>query len=269
MTRNDAKPGWDVDRADDPQAYVRYLDAASARAHVHDVKERSYHQMEARPGQRLLDAGCGVGDDARALARLVNPDGSVVGLDASAVMIAEARQRSEGQDLPVEFLQGDCQTLPFPDGVFDGCRAERVFQHIPDPDVALAEMIRVARSGAMIEVVDADHGMMALNGQNHDLTQRMLGVWSGGIKNGWIGRQLPGMFARHGLLGISVIPTASVHTAFEPHRVALRRCADIAIRRGVVSADEAAAFLDDLEELDRRGEFFHSGVIFSVAGRKS
>lgn len=268
MTQDESKSGWNVDRADDPQAYVRYLDAASARSSVQAVKERSYRQMEARSGQRLLDVGCGVGDDARALARLVSPDGAVVGLDASAVMVAEATRRSEGPDLAVEFIQGDCQAIPFPDETFDGCRAERLFQHITDPELALAELIRVARPGAMIVVVDTDHGMMALNGSDRDLTQRILGAWASAITNGWMGRQLPGLFARHDLRDISIIPTATAHTALEPHRGALRRCADIAMRRGVISPDEAAAFLDELEALDQRGEFFLSGVIFSVAGRK-
>lgn len=268
MADDKAKPGWIVDRADDPQVYVRYLDAASARTSVQTVKERSYLQLEARPGQRLLDAGCGVGGDARALARLVSPGGSVVGLDSSAVMIAEATRRSEGLALLVEFVQGDCQALPFPDGAFDGCRAERVFQHIPDPEAALAEMVRVARPGAMIVVVDSDHGMTALNGGDRDLTRRILSVWSEAITNGWIGRQLPGLFARHGLRDISVVPTASAHTALEPHRGALRRSADVATRRGAITPDEAAAFMDELDALDRRGEFFLSGVIFSVAGRK-
>ena len=156
----------------------------------------------------------------------------------------------------------------FPDDAFDGCRAERVFQHIANPEAALAEMVRVTRPGGVIVVIDADHGMLAVNGGNRELTRRILSVWSDAITNGWIGRQLPGLFARHGVRDVSILPSASVHTAIGSHRGALRRCADVAARRGVVSADEAAAFMEDLEALDRRGEFFLSGAIFSVAGRK-
>ena len=261
--------GWDVDRASDPQAYVRFLDRAGGRPRIQALREQSYAQLEARPGLRLLDAGCGVGDDARALARLVSPGGAVVGLDASAVMVAEAAQRSDGLGLAVEFAQGDIQALPFADATFDGCRAERVFQHVADPEAALRELVRVARSGAMIVVVDSDHGMMALNGSDRDLTRRVLGHWADAITNGWIGRQLPGLFIRHGLQQVSVIPSASEYHELAPHRAALQRCAQGAARKGVITPDEAAAFMADLGALDQRGEFFLSGVMFSVAGRKA
>jgi ubiquinone/menaquinone biosynthesis C-methylase UbiE len=264
----EARARWDVDSARDPQAYVRFLDRAGARPHIQELREQSYELLEARPGLRLLDAGCGVGDDARALARLVIPGGSVVGLDGSAVMVAEAGQRAEGLDLPLEFIQGDIHTLPFADASFDGCRSERVFQHVADPEAALAELIRVARPGAMIVVVDSDHGMMAVNGSDRDLTRRVLAYWAGAITNGWIGRQLPGMFTRHGLRDITIIPSASAYTTLEQHRSGLLRCVRGAARRGVITESEAEAFMADLDALDARGEFLISGVLFLVAGRK-
>jgi ubiquinone/menaquinone biosynthesis C-methylase UbiE len=225
--------------------------------------------LGARAGLRLLDAGCGVGDDARARARLVSPGGAVVGLDASAVMVAEAARRSEGLELAVAFVQGDIQALEFPDVTFDGCRAERVFQHLADPEAALHELIRVARPGAMIVVVDSDHGMMALNGSDRGLTRRVLGHWADAITNGWIGRQLPGLFTRHGLREVSVIPSASEYRELGPHRATLERCAQGAARNGVITPDEAAAFMAGLDTLDQCGECFLAGVMFSVAGRKA
>jgi ubiquinone/menaquinone biosynthesis C-methylase UbiE len=261
-------PGWDVDRAQDPQAYVRFLDRAGARPHIQELREQSYALLEARPGLRLLDAGCGVGDDARALARLVSPGGSVVGLDGSAVMVSEAIHRSAGLELPVEFVQGDIRALPFADESFDGCRSERVLQHVADPEMALVELIRVARPGAMIVVVDSDHGMMALNGSNRKLTMTVLACWVAAITNGWIGRQLPGMFTRHGLRDLTIAPSASVYTTLEPHRAALLRCAKGAARRGVITEVEADTFIADQDALDARGEFLLSGVLFTVAGRK-
>src|SRR5262245_22347836 len=81
-------------------------------------KERTFDFLDARPGQRLLDVGCGAGDDAIALSKRVGPSGQVAGVDASAEMIRAARARADGEDVSVEFTQGDALALPFPDDAF-------------------------------------------------------------------------------------------------------------------------------------------------------
>ena len=70
--------------------------------------------LELNPGNRVLDVGCGTGDDAREIAALVGPTGTVVGLDASATMVAEARKRALATELSIEFIEGDALNLPFP-----------------------------------------------------------------------------------------------------------------------------------------------------------
>lgn len=67
-------------------------------------------------------------------------------------MIAEAQRRTVGLGLPVTFMQGDAHHLDFPDGTFDGCRAERLLQHTADPQAVLAEMARVAKPGARVVI---------------------------------------------------------------------------------------------------------------------
>ncbi len=54
-------------------------------------KRESYELLGASPGQRVLEVGCGLGDDAKALAGVVAPGGAVVAVDASRTMIEAAR----------------------------------------------------------------------------------------------------------------------------------------------------------------------------------
>lgn len=114
--------------------------------------------LPVQEGQRLLDVGCGIGDAVLTLAALVGSTGQVVGVDTSEHMIQEARRRSEGTGLPVDYRVGDAQHLEFAEESFDGCYANRVFMYLEDPRLALMEMIRVARRGARIVVFDAAHG---------------------------------------------------------------------------------------------------------------
>ena len=132
----------DVDRSADPLGAVRWTDMMASWPFVQAYKRRTRELLAAGHAGRLLDVGCGTGDDTRAL-----PVRSV-GLDASAAMIGEAARRGGA------FVRGDAHALPFADATFDGCRADRTLQHLADPERALAEMVRVTRPGGRVVVVD-------------------------------------------------------------------------------------------------------------------
>jgi ubiquinone/menaquinone biosynthesis C-methylase UbiE len=184
----------DVDRAADPEFFVRYLDTASGLVQTQQFKQRTFALLNVQAGMQLLDVGCGTGDDVRALAQLVGGTGRVVGVDKSETMVAEAHKRSEGEDLPVEYYVSDAQRLPFAAQTFDGCRAERLFQHVEFPRQVLAEMVRVTRPGGRIVVLDPDFGTLALSSQDRAATRELLHfACDSRIRNGWIGRQLPAL----------------------------------------------------------------------------
>ena len=132
-----------------------YLDAAARL--LLPSKLRTYELMELQEGHRVLDLGCGPASDTIALAGIVGETGRVVGVDADAEMVAEANERASAAELAgrVTHDHADAAFLPFDDDSFDACRSERVFQHLPDPTAALAELIRVTRPGGKVIVVDA------------------------------------------------------------------------------------------------------------------
>ncbi len=114
-----------------------------------------------RPGQRLLDVGCGPGTITVDLAARVSP-GPVVGLDRSADPLAEARSLATASGVSnVSFEVGDVYRLPYPDGSFDVVHAHQVLQHLSDPVAALREMRRVCVPGGWIAVRDADYAAMS------------------------------------------------------------------------------------------------------------
>ncbi|MEZ4571546.1 MAG: methyltransferase domain-containing protein [Thermomicrobiales bacterium] len=116
----------------------------------------SYRMLDIKPGMAVLDAGCGTGDDARAMAGIVGASGHVVGLDTSTGILEVARARSEAIGIDVEFIQGDVTDLPFSDDTFDACRSERLLQHLESPVRGLQEMIRVTKPGGRIFLAEVD-----------------------------------------------------------------------------------------------------------------
>lgn len=128
------------------------------RAHRWRTAENSagYLLDHLRPGQRLLDVGCGPGTITLDLATRVAP-GAVIGVDASAEVVEQARQAAEGRG-NVAFGVGDAYRLGQADGSFDVVHAHQVLQHLADPVAALTEMRRVLRPGGVLAVRDSDYG---------------------------------------------------------------------------------------------------------------
>ena len=246
---------------------VRLADAANELTSVRACKRRMEAFLDPRIGQQILDVGCGPGDDARALARLVGADGQVVGVDDSETMLAEARRRSEGLDLPLEFLLGDPQQLHLPDDRFDASRAERAFTHLKAPDRALAEMIRVTRPGGKVVVFDFDWDTLLVDHPDQRLTHKVFGVMTDTLLSGRIGRRLPAMFDEAGLHDLTIAPhTIVMHPAF--FRQLFGGMLQRAQESGRLTAAEIAGWLEPLDAASRRGRFFAALTGFIVVGRK-
>ena len=130
------------------------------RSHTWRTAENSsaYLLPHLRPGQSLLDIGCGPGTITADLAELVTP-GQAVGLDASSEVIAQAEAYSQGRGVPnLRFEVGDLFALRFDEATFDVVHAHQVLQHLADPGGALVELRRVLRPGGVLAVRDSDYG---------------------------------------------------------------------------------------------------------------
>ena len=114
-----------------------------------------------RPGQTLLDVGCGPGTITADLAELVGPTGRVVAVDTSPQVLEQAAEHVAARGLDnVVFEVADVHGLRFSDGEFDVVHAHQVLQHVADPVAALREMRRVTAPGGTVAARDADYAAM-------------------------------------------------------------------------------------------------------------
>ena len=256
-----------VDATADPKFFVRFVDAANEMASVQGCKRRIEAMLQPRVGQRIVDLGCGTGDDARALARLVAPRGQVIGVDNSEVMLAEARRRAVGLCLSLEYRLGDAERLELPDDTFDGARTERTFMHLEAPERALAEMVRVSRPGGKVVVFDFDWDTLVVDHPDRPSTGKILALMTDSLRNGRIGRRLAGMFEAAGLGEISIAPhTVLMHWAFFQQLFGgtLKRAQE----QGRLSEQEIVSWLEPLAAAAQSERFFAALTGFIVAGRK-
>jgi demethylmenaquinone methyltransferase/2-methoxy-6-polyprenyl-1,4-benzoquinol methylase len=119
-------------------------------------KRRVVELAKVQPGNRALDLCCGTGDIALALAR---QGAETIGLDFSEKMleVAETRRqkaKSKKQIVNPEFIQGDAQQIPFPENSFDIVTVGYGLRNLARWERGLEEMLRVARPGARLIVLE-------------------------------------------------------------------------------------------------------------------
>ena len=266
-TPDDITSFSDVDRTKEPDFFKRFLDEGNKLPGIIASKPIILAGLQLTGSEKVLDVGCGLGDDAFELARLVGSDGRVVGVDVSESMINAARERAAGQNLNVEFEVGDVQTLRFADATFDGCRSERMLMHVPDADRAFAEMVRVIRPGGHLSVFDFDWETQIVDSPYKETTRLITRSFCDNFKNGWIGRRLPRLFKQNAMRDISVTPQ-TIFISYPFLELLLGGHSTRATEAGVLSAYEADRWWTDLREAHEAGTFLYAFTALIVAGTK-
>lgn len=110
---------------------------------------------DLRPGENVLDLGSGAGFDTFLAAKIVGPEGQVIGVDMTSEMITGAEKNAEKfQVSNVEFRLGEIEKLPVPDGSVDVVLSNCVINLSPDKRAVYSEVFRVLRLGGRVSISD-------------------------------------------------------------------------------------------------------------------
>jgi ubiquinone/menaquinone biosynthesis C-methylase UbiE len=152
QTRPSSAPGLVLHRAAHYDLTVWLLTLGRDKA----LRERMVGLAELRPGESVLDMGCGTGSVAIAAARRVGEHGTVVGIDASLQMLARAERKAAKAGATIVFRHAPVQALPFPDAAFDVVLSTVMMHHLPRAARAqcLKEARRVLKPGGRLLVID-------------------------------------------------------------------------------------------------------------------
>ena len=261
----------DVDTTDDPEYFVNALDHITELDSVQSYKRHANELLRLVPGSRVLDVGCGTGEDAITLADIVGPSGHAIGVDRSDTMIAEAMKPAREAGSSVGFAVGDVYDLDFEDGYFDGARADRIFHHLEAPSDALRELLRVLKPGGHMVTFEADLDTIAIDSSDRAMTRKVVHYFADyGRTQGWIGRQLRRMYKELGFENVTVIPVGFVFSdlALITEMFELQQNLDALKKRGDITPEDAQRWLDDLKDRDERGLFYTSIFTLMVFGTK-
>lgn len=164
---------------------------------------------KVKPGDSLLDVGCGTGSLTLTAKSAAGPSGKVHGIDAAPEMIEVARHKASRSGLDVVFDVGLIEQLDFPDATFDVVISRLAIHHLPEDlkHRGFAEILRVLKPGGRVLI--ADFAPPANPVLNH-ITSALVGnhmmhtdVWA-----------LPPMLASAGFAEVTSGPTRSAFLAF-------------------------------------------------------
>jgi SAM-dependent methyltransferase len=254
----------DVDTAPDPGGLIGFLDGVKNEPMLAELEHRLIAELHIQPGMHVLDAGCGPGTQTLALARAVE-GASVVGVDASSLMINEAVRRAEATDLDVTFEVADVEHLPFRDAAFGAVLAQTIFEHVPDPAAVTAELVRVTGPGGRVGALSIDTASAVIDHPDPWTTRRITETWADGFAGGRVGRSLHRLFRDAGLVDATVEVRAA---PFPPTflGILIRPTTARMVRDGELEADAADRWWAVFDQRARSGAFVTASLWFLVAG---
>lgn len=159
-------------------ASARRIETSYLTADVVEQRRQVIAALDLRPGESVLDIGCGPGLLAVEMAASLGPQGRVAGTDISPSMLELAAARSIlAGSAPVTYHLAGVDALPFPDASFDVAVSTQVLEYVEDIPGALAEMRRVLRPGGRVLLLDTDWDSIVWHSRDETRMRRVLTVW--------------------------------------------------------------------------------------------
>jgi SAM-dependent methyltransferase len=190
-----------------------------------DFTEFLAETLRPRPGNRILDVGCGQGLAEVSLGRLHISQVRLVGIDLAVAKVIAALQETKSHNQRVGFAAADACQLPFRDGAFDSLFCVAVLQHVIDAGAAVAEFARTTASNGRIMAVEPDNSARYLFSSTRaganafDLSRQFFAAATaarGERTDDQIGPKLPALFTAHGIEPIDVRMFPVSHTRLQP-----------------------------------------------------
>ena len=216
--------------------------------------------LALKPGERVLDVGCGPGLLVAEMAEIVGKRGHIEGIDNSANMVAMTRARCVEMSW-VGVKEADAHALPYGNSSFDAAAAAQVYLYARDLSKALSELYRVLKPGGRALVLDTDWDSAVWHTLDRARMRRVLEAWEEHFVDAHIACHLAQALRAAGFrierqCALPLFNPAFDEASYSGGMLHVIR-AFVAGRHGI-SREEANAWAEELRERGRDGSYFFS-----------
>jgi arsenite methyltransferase len=237
---------------------AKKLIAAYGSADLVRQRDATLQRLNLRPGEHVIDIGCGPGFLCKCMAAAISPTGRVVGIDISEDLINFAMDHKSGE--PIEYRTGNATALPVDEGQFDVAVSTQVIEYVADADAALREISRVLRPGGRAFIVDTDFDSWVWHAADAERMAQMKKGWEMHCADPRLPRTLIPRLRAAGLKVMDVEGYPIINTTYRPDDFCYglsRLIADFLLTRGFDAA-VVDGWLADLLTIEQRNSSFFS-----------
>lgn len=243
--------------------------------------------LRPRPGNRILDVGCGEGMAEISIGRLHLSQIRLFGVDQLLNRVVVARYATASHNQRVGFAAADASRLPFVDSVFDSTYCVAVLQHVAAVAETVSEMARVTRTGGRVVVVEPDNtarywfSSVPSGAEAYAARTRFFSA-TGDHPDGNVGPRVATLMDQHGIepLSVRLFPVSQARIGTPPPTVwtdRLRRVqklvdgvtTDAARAAGRVYLDALSRYAADAEAAGQSFVEIQNTLLFATVGQKN
>src|SRR5215218_924981 len=238
---------------------ARKLEAIYSSADVVAQRRAMLDRLSLRPGESVIDIGCGPGFLCEEMAVAVAETGTVVGVDISEDLIAFARARNACSWLT--YQHGDARALKVPDASFEVAASAQVLEYLNDPDRAIAEMFRVLKPGGRALILNTDWDRVAWYSSDPDRMGRVRRAWEAHCAHPRLPQTLVTRLRASGFTIASLGTFPIINTRLNPGTYSeglVDLVLDFLVARESMDRQELADWAAELRTLSAEGKYFFS-----------
>ena len=232
-------------------------------------RQHTLKKLTVKPGEKILDVGCGVGFLSYEIALLTGDSGKVCGIDQNSEMIRHANKRCE-KLRNTQFSQANADDLPFPEESFDAACCTQVLLYVKDVAQVISGIKRVLKPAGRIIVVETDWRGVVLNSDYDSITRKIFSAWDATVSSPNLPVRLGSLLLNNGFCNIDVEPIPILNTEYTPSQFShgmMNWITRNALKNGVITKEQSQKWLDDLDVKGESGNYFFCVNRFLFSGQ--